>query len=119
MKGCWQWCGLLLFAFVAGMAGAWVQDRILRTQPATPVLVSLDVAALLADMARAAALQGGSADAGAERLVQVLQAELQHLTARRVIVLNAAAVVAGAEDLTPVLWARLQAAGERQDRLDD
>ena len=91
----------------------------MRTEPDTPVLVSLDVAALLAELARTAALRGGAADAGVERLVQALQAELQSLTAQQVIVLNAAAVVAGARDLTPALQARLQAIAAQQVRLDE
>lgn len=101
---------LALLAFVAGALGAFAERRWAdAVQADTPRFVSLDVAALLAAMARAAPPGSGYEEERAAQLVEALQVELKTLSANEIVVLNAAAVVAGVEDLTPALEERLLA----------
>ena len=105
-------CLLLIpLACAAGALGAFVERRWVQAAHVdVPRMVSLDVAALLAAMARAVPPGNGHAEERAGRLVEALQEELKVLSANETVVLNAAAVVAGVEDLTPVLKARLLSA---------
>lgn len=103
------WCASL--AFATGALGSWVQQRWgMAATPEAPRMVSLDVAGLLAAMARSAAPGQGMEEEHATWLVHALQVELQALSQDEIVVLNAAAVVAGVEDLTPRLQARLLSA---------
>lgn len=102
---------LALLAFVAGALGAYAERRWAeRARVDTPQFVSLDVAALLAAMARAAPPGSEYEEERATQLVEALQIELKTLSANEIVILNAAAVVAGVEDLTPVLKERLLSA---------